>query len=165
VLTAGTNRLMCLPKHGGARRNKFLVTHPMTDQRCLTSAIARRAHCPRGRRAPHIIELKIRFFTSKEVYDHKKINVWLLFQLHIASANGYIKVVEFLLEHRASTDVVDHDVWQPVHAAACWGHVSIHLSCLLYLRIHNNIRMLRTTVTQQYFGEYLFDGPADRLVV
>jgi hypothetical protein len=27
-------------KHGGARDNKFLVTHPMTDQRC-TSAIAR----------------------------------------------------------------------------------------------------------------------------
>ncbi|KOB75871.1 Protein phosphatase 1 regulatory subunit 16A [Operophtera brumata] len=46
--------------------------------------------------------------------------------LHIASANGYIKVVEYLLEHRASTDVVDHDMWQPVHAAACWGHVSEH---------------------------------------
>jgi hypothetical protein len=30
----GTNGLTCLPKHGGARDNKFFVTHPMTDQRC-----------------------------------------------------------------------------------------------------------------------------------
>jgi hypothetical protein len=29
---AGTNGLTCLPKHGGARDNKFLVTRPMTDQ-------------------------------------------------------------------------------------------------------------------------------------
>jgi hypothetical protein len=40
---AGTNGLTWLPKHGVGRDNKFLVTHPMTDQRCLTSAIARRA--------------------------------------------------------------------------------------------------------------------------
>jgi hypothetical protein len=39
---AGTNGLTCLPKHGGARY-KFLVTHPMIDQRCLTSAIARQS--------------------------------------------------------------------------------------------------------------------------
>jgi hypothetical protein len=32
-----------LPKPGGARDNKFLVTHLMYDQRCLTSAIARRS--------------------------------------------------------------------------------------------------------------------------
>jgi hypothetical protein len=38
--------------HGGARDNKILVTHPMTDQCCLASAIARRAHLPRGHRAP-----------------------------------------------------------------------------------------------------------------
>jgi hypothetical protein len=40
---AGTNGLMCLPKHGGARDNKFLVNHPITDQRCLISAIACRS--------------------------------------------------------------------------------------------------------------------------
>ncbi|RVE51482.1 hypothetical protein evm_003883 [Chilo suppressalis] len=28
---AGTNGLTYLPKHGGARDSKFLVTHPMTD--------------------------------------------------------------------------------------------------------------------------------------
>jgi hypothetical protein len=41
---AGTDSLTCLPKHAGARDNIFLVTHPMTDQCCLTSTIARRAH-------------------------------------------------------------------------------------------------------------------------
>jgi hypothetical protein len=41
---AGTNGLTCLPKHEGAPDNKFLVTRPKTDQRCLASTIARRAH-------------------------------------------------------------------------------------------------------------------------
>jgi hypothetical protein len=40
---AGTNGLACLPKHGEARENKFLVTPPMTDQRRLTFAIARQS--------------------------------------------------------------------------------------------------------------------------
>jgi hypothetical protein len=42
--TSGTVGLTCLPKHAGARDNKFLVTHPMTDQRCFASVIARRTH-------------------------------------------------------------------------------------------------------------------------
>ncbi|XP_041780909.1 protein phosphatase 1 regulatory subunit 12B-like isoform X3 [Anopheles merus] len=45
--------------------------------------------------------------------------------LHIASANGYTRVVEFLLEHHTSTDAVDNDLWTPVHAAACWGHLEV----------------------------------------
>jgi hypothetical protein len=40
---AETNGLTCLPKHREARYNKFLVTHPMTDQRCLASVIVRRS--------------------------------------------------------------------------------------------------------------------------
>jgi thymidine kinase len=40
---AETNDLTCFSKHGRARDNKFLVTHPITDQRCLTSTIARRS--------------------------------------------------------------------------------------------------------------------------
>lgn len=48
-----------------------------------------------------------------------------LFQLHIAAANGYLRVVEYLLDQNVSTDVRDSDDWQPVHAAACWGHVCI----------------------------------------
>jgi hypothetical protein len=38
-----TNGLMCLAQHGGARDSKFLVTHPMTDQHCLISAITCRS--------------------------------------------------------------------------------------------------------------------------
>jgi hypothetical protein len=38
--TARTSSLTSLPKHGEARDNKFLVTDPMTDQRCLASTIA-----------------------------------------------------------------------------------------------------------------------------
>ena len=52
------------------------------------------------------------------------INIKILLQLHIAAANGYIRVVEFLLDQHVSTDIEDNDKWQPVHAAACWGHVS-----------------------------------------
>jgi hypothetical protein len=45
--------LTCLPKHGRARDNKFLVTHPMIGnyERCLASAIARWAHWPLDHRA------------------------------------------------------------------------------------------------------------------
>lgn len=51
-------------------------------------------------------------------------------QLHIAAANGYLRVVEFLLDQHVCTDVKDSDDWQPVHAAACWGHVSIYIMLL-----------------------------------
>ncbi|XP_051169443.1 protein phosphatase 1 regulatory subunit 16A isoform X2 [Leptopilina boulardi] len=45
--------------------------------------------------------------------------------LHIAAANGYLRVVEFLLDQHVSTDIEDNDKWQPVHAAACWGHLEV----------------------------------------
>jgi hypothetical protein len=44
---AGTNDLTCLPKHG-TRDDKLLITHPMTDQCYLTSAIARRSALTAG---------------------------------------------------------------------------------------------------------------------
>ena len=34
-----------------------------------------------------------------------------------------MQVLEFLLDHHVSTEVTDHDLWQPLHAAACWGHL------------------------------------------
>lgn len=37
--------------------------------------------------------------------------------LHVAAANGYVRVVEFLLERQVATDVVDDDLWTPAHAA------------------------------------------------
>ncbi|XP_059608857.1 protein phosphatase 1 regulatory subunit 16A isoform X2 [Phlebotomus argentipes] len=45
--------------------------------------------------------------------------------LHIASANGYGRVVEFLLDQHVLVDAVDNDLWTPVHAAACWGHLEV----------------------------------------
>ncbi|XP_035679460.1 protein phosphatase 1 regulatory subunit 16A-like isoform X1 [Branchiostoma floridae] len=41
--------------------------------------------------------------------------------LHIASANGYERVAEFLLDHHVSVDIRDKDGWQPIHAAAYWS--------------------------------------------
>ncbi|PFX15664.1 protein phosphatase 1 regulatory subunit 16A-like [Stylophora pistillata] len=42
--------------------------------------------------------------------------------LHVAAANAYEEVLEFLLENDADVDVVDRDGWKPIHAAACWGN-------------------------------------------
>lgn len=55
-----------------------------------------------------------------EAYDHQGAT-----PLHIAAANGYLRVVEFLLDHNVATSVKDNDDWQPVHAAACWGHLEV----------------------------------------
>lgn len=41
--------------------------------------------------------------------------------MHIAAANGYEEVIEYLLDNGAIIDVKDKDGWQPIHAAACWG--------------------------------------------
>ncbi|XP_071176683.1 protein phosphatase 1 regulatory subunit 16A-like isoform X7 [Mytilus edulis] len=40
--------------------------------------------------------------------------------LHIAAANGYMQVAEFLLDHHVSVDKRDSDSYQPIHAAAFW---------------------------------------------
>ncbi|XP_052815816.1 protein phosphatase 1 regulatory subunit 12B-like isoform X2 [Mya arenaria] len=40
--------------------------------------------------------------------------------LHIAAANGYLEVVEFLLNQHVSLEARDEDGWLPIHAAACW---------------------------------------------
>ncbi|XP_014666416.1 PREDICTED: protein phosphatase 1 regulatory subunit 16A-like isoform X2 [Priapulus caudatus] len=45
--------------------------------------------------------------------------------LHIAAANGFVSVVEYLLDNHVSLDVMDSDGWFPIHAAACWGHPQI----------------------------------------
>ena len=47
----------------------------------------------------------------------------LSLQLHIAAANAYVEVLEFLLDNDAEVDVEDKDGWKPIHAAACWGNV------------------------------------------
>jgi hypothetical protein len=60
----GTNGLTCLPKHGGAQDNIILVTHPITDQRCLASTIARREHWPQSHRGPPHMLLLISHFSN-----------------------------------------------------------------------------------------------------
>ncbi|KAL4234964.1 hypothetical protein ACF0H5_006605 [Mactra antiquata] len=40
--------------------------------------------------------------------------------LHVAAANGYLDVVEFLINQHVSMEVRDEDGWLPIHAAACW---------------------------------------------
>lgn len=40
--------------------------------------------------------------------------------LHIASANGYQIVVEYLLQQHVSINLQDADGWTPFHAAAFW---------------------------------------------
>ncbi|KAH3772740.1 hypothetical protein DPMN_174085, partial [Dreissena polymorpha] len=40
--------------------------------------------------------------------------------LHVAAANGYLEVVDFLLNEHVSLEVRDEDGWLPIHAAACW---------------------------------------------
>ena len=45
--------------------------------------------------------------------------------LHIASANGYQTVVEYLLQYNVSINLQDADGWCPIHAAAFWCHLPI----------------------------------------
>lgn len=65
----------------------------------------------------------------------------IILQLHVASANGYSKVVEFLLENHAAVDAVDKDLWTPAHAAACWGHVcTVHFfHSLSFIRLISDV--------------------------
>ncbi len=63
------------------------------------------------------------YFNSQHA---NKYNICVFyFQLHVAAANAYVEVMEFLLENDADIDAVDKDGWKPIHAAACWGNVSI----------------------------------------
>ncbi|KAK3579169.1 hypothetical protein CHS0354_022704 [Potamilus streckersoni] len=45
--------------------------------------------------------------------------------LHIAAANGYLEVVEFLQDEHVSLHIRDNDSWMPVHAAACWMQLEV----------------------------------------
>lgn len=85
---------------------------------------------------------------SREVKFHWK-SVKLHFQLHIAAANGYLRVVEYLLDQHVATDVEDNDRWQPVHAAACWGHVSL-------LNSHGQLSRVKTFRKIRSMHHHLF---------
>jgi hypothetical protein len=55
-----------LPKHREAQDNKFLLTHPMTDQRCLASAIA-----------AHILIISSIYITSLYIPKELGRNIYL----------------------------------------------------------------------------------------
>ena len=77
---------------------------------------------------------RVRFLESVSIHlktiQYTKCH-YTLFQLHIASANGYIDVLEFLLDHHVSMNIRDYDSWLPIHAAACWLQVSSYVCPVL----------------------------------
>lgn len=50
--------------------------------------------------------------------------------LHVAAASGFSEAAALLLEHQASLSAKDCDGWEPLHAAAYWGQVSLVLGQL-----------------------------------
>jgi hypothetical protein len=71
-------------RDGGARDYKLLVTHPMTDQRCLTSTIARRSARAaenltfvwRNLAATEFFRTKVKFFWDLLFSD---FDIWFIF--------------------------------------------------------------------------------------
>ncbi|CAI4222177.1 unnamed protein product [Auanema sp. JU1783] len=50
--------------------------------------------------------------------------------LHVAASNGYYDVAAYLLKCGVSPLARDNDLWQPIHAAACWSQPDlIELLC------------------------------------
>lgn len=45
--------------------------------------------------------------------------------LHVAAANGYVEVAEFLLDSHVGVDTRDNESWQPIHAASYWAQQEI----------------------------------------
>ncbi len=43
-------------------------------------------------------------------------------QLHVAAANGYMEVLDFLFaQEGVNLNIADNEGWTPFHAAVCWG--------------------------------------------
>ncbi|XP_046544171.1 protein phosphatase 1 regulatory subunit 16A-like isoform X2 [Haliotis rubra] len=61
--------------------------------------------------------------TERRVLEHRLEDG--VTTLHIAAANGYIEVADFLLSNHVAINMRDDDSWQPIHAAAYWGQPEI----------------------------------------
>ena len=49
-------------------------------------------------------------------------HTYIYTQLHVAAANGYVEVLEFLFtQSEIDLDIQDNEGWTPFHAAVCWG--------------------------------------------
>lgn len=75
-------------------------------------------------------ENEIRMLEDVKLLNHKFQNINKTFDeqngatfMHIACANGYTSVLEYLLENKASLNVRDNDGWTPLHVSTFWGHV------------------------------------------
>ncbi|XP_044747546.1 protein phosphatase 1 regulatory inhibitor subunit 16B [Coccinella septempunctata] len=90
------------------------------DRRGITQQLIDETRASTERQMLADLEMKGMRGEDLEAYDIQGAT-----PLHIAAANGYISVVEFLLEHGVRTDAKDKDDWQPAHAAACWGHLEV----------------------------------------
>lgn len=43
-------------------------------------------------------------------------------QLHVAAANGYTEVLQFMFAQEGlDLNIQDNEGWTPLHAAVCWG--------------------------------------------
>nr|XP_006824751.1 PREDICTED: protein phosphatase 1 regulatory inhibitor subunit 16B-like [Saccoglossus kowalevskii] len=71
--------------------------------------------------------------------------------LHLAAANGYIEVADFLLDHNVRLDVKDNDGWQPIHAAACWAQPEM----VYILAMHGADLDARTYNDEMPFSKFL----------
>ncbi|XP_043547016.1 protein phosphatase 1 regulatory subunit 16A-like [Chiloscyllium plagiosum] len=69
--------------------------------------------------------------------------------LHIAAANGYTDVADFLLAHKAKVNLKDADGWEPLHAAACWGQRTHFAVPGLSLPLPNRKVVRKVSVTER----------------
>lgn len=51
---------------------------------------------------------------------------------HVAAANGYLEVIDFLAENKADLNARDNEGWTPVHAAVCWDQKAAILKLAKY---------------------------------
>ncbi|XP_041453044.1 protein phosphatase 1 regulatory subunit 12A-like isoform X10 [Lytechinus variegatus] len=61
------------------------------------------------------------WLNSKQVKDRRHPKTGAT-SLHVASAKGYIKVMELLIQAGVDVNAKDNDGWTPLHAASHWGH-------------------------------------------
>ncbi|CAF3570989.1 unnamed protein product, partial [Rotaria sp. Silwood2] len=52
--------------------------------------------------------------------------------LHLACKEGYLSIVEYLIEQDTQIDAIDADFWTPIHYACFKGHLEIVK--LIYLK-------------------------------
>lgn len=65
------------------------------------------------------------------------------------------------MDQDVSTDVEDNDKWQPVHAAACWGHVRPKYIYMLTILVESKVSSKFILSLQLEVLELLVQNGAD----